>query len=323
MLEVRNISFGYDEDLVIKAIDFRATKGQNISIIGESGCGKSTLLKLIYGLYNLTEGAVIFNDQPILGPDYNLVPGAPNVKYLSQDFDLMPFITVAENIGKYLSNFDLNKKAQRIWELLEMIEMEDFAHTQARFLSGGQQQRVALARVLANEPDLLLLDEPFSQIDGFRKNSFRRNLFSYLKKKQVTCIVATHDSIDSLSYADQVLVMRKGRVLVKENPIKLYQNPQNRYVASLFGEINEIPVEKLISSEDKKQSVLVYPHELERNDDSEFKVIVKKSFFKGSTYLIQAHFDKKVVFFEHPISILENSEIGLSIIDDIVKLRMK
>lgn len=322
MLKVNNISFGYSENLVIDSINFKILPGQNFSVIGESGCGKSTLLKLIYGLYNLHSGSMHFNGEPVLGPDFNLVPGVPEIKYLSQDFDLMPYITVAENVGKFLSNLDLDKKRKRIHELLQMIEMESFANTPARFLSGGQQQRVALARVLALEPKLLLLDEPFSQIDGFRRNAFRRNLFSYLKRKEISCIVATHDSVDALSYADQVMVMKEGKILVKQNPIQLYENPPNKYVASLFGEVNEVWVKDLIPEENSEQKILLYPHELERNDNSEFKVTVKKSFFKGGIYLIQAYSNRNIIFFEHPSYISENEIVGLQAPLNVVYKRM-
>ena len=164
-----------------------------MAIIGESGCGKSTLLKLIYGLYDCDKGVLSWKSEPILGPKFHLIPGMPYMKYLAQDFDLMPFISVAENVGKYLSNFFPEEKQARIAELLEIVEMTNYANTKAKFLSGGQMQRVALAKVLALEPEVLLLDEPFSHIDNFRKNSLRRKLFAYLKQKNITCIVATHD----------------------------------------------------------------------------------------------------------------------------------
>jgi ABC-type nitrate/sulfonate/bicarbonate transport system ATPase subunit len=156
MLQVENITFSYDKNKVIKNIDFSVSKGQNIAIIGESGCGKSTLLKLIYGLYDLDEGQIFWNENEVLGPKFHLVPGMHFMKYLAQDFDLMPFITVAENVGKYLSNIYPEKKQSRINELLEIVEMTEYSNVKAKFLSGGQQQRVALAKVLALEPEVLL-----------------------------------------------------------------------------------------------------------------------------------------------------------------------
>ena len=222
MLEIKNISFTYIENPVIQDVSFKIAKGQNVAVIGESGCGKSTLLKLLYGLYNLDNGEILYNDIPILGPKFNLIPGEDYIKYLAQDFDLMPYITVEENIGKFLSNIYKDKKKARVQELLEMVEMTEFAKVKAKYLSGGQQQRVALARVLALEPEILLLDEPFSQIDSFRKNSLRRNLFNYFKKKEITCIIATHDSTEALSFSDETIVLQNGKLIAKGSSRELY-----------------------------------------------------------------------------------------------------
>jgi ABC-type sulfate/molybdate transport systems ATPase subunit len=313
MLQVQNITFGYNKKPVLKNINFTIEKGQNIAVIGESGCGKSTLLKLIYGLYDLDEGAIVWGDKKVLGPKYNLVPGTPFVKYLAQDFDLMPYITVAENVGKFLSNgFNCMKKL-RVEQLLEMVEMTEFANVQAKYLSGGQQQRVALARVLALEPEILLLDEPFSHIDNFRKNALRRNLFAYLKTKEITCIIATHDSTDALSYADETIVLQNGMMIDKANSFSLYNNPINKYVASLFGEVNELKLSQLVPVDGEDEMVLLYPHQLKVVDNGMLLAVVKQSFFKGSHYLIKAVFDRKVIFFEHETPLEINQEVSLMI----------
>ena len=136
MLIVIDLSFSYNDTFILKSISFNLTTGKNLALIGESGCGKSTLLKLIYGLYDLDEGQIFWNDNEVLGPKYHLIPGMPFMKYLAQDFDLMPFITVAENVGKHLSNFYTEAKKARIAELLEIVEMTDYADVKAKFLSG-------------------------------------------------------------------------------------------------------------------------------------------------------------------------------------------
>ena len=203
----------------LKDVNFTINQGDAVGIIGKNGAGKSTLLKVIYGLYDCDEGNISWKSEPVLGPKFHLVPGMPFMKYLAQDFDLMPFITVGENVGKFLSNFYPKEKQDRIDELLNLVEMAEFKHVKAKFLSGGQMQRVALARVLAQEPEVLLLDEPFSHIDNFRKNKLRRKIFQYLKEKQITTIIATHDSTDVLSFADEVLVMKNGipqRIIIKD-----------------------------------------------------------------------------------------------------------
>ena len=313
MLQVQNISFGYTENPVIKNINFTVEKGQNIAVIGESGCGKSTLLKLIYGLYDLDEGTIFWNEKAVLGPKFNLVPGMSFAKYLSQDFDLMPYTTVAENVGKFLSNGFKCMKKLRVEELLEMVEMSEFANVQARFLSGGQQQRVALARVLALEPEILLLDEPFSHIDNFRKNALRRNLFAYLKAKGITCFVATHDSTDALSYADETIVLHGGSMIEKGPSAEIYNYPINKYTASLFGEVNELKLSQLVPVDGEDEIVLLYPHQLKVVDNGVLKAVVKQSYFKGGHYLIKAAFQRRAIFFEHDTPLELNQEVSLMI----------
>ncbi|MDP5001725.1 MAG: ABC transporter ATP-binding protein [Flavobacterium sp.] len=305
MLVATNISFSYLEENTLQNISFSIKKGTNLAIIGESGCGKSTLLKLIYGLYDLDEGQIFWNNTEVLGPKFYLIPGMPFMKYLAQDFDLMPFITVAENVGKYLSNFFPDAKQARISELLEIVEMKEYANVKAKFLSGGQMQRVALARVLALEPEVLLLDEPFSHIDNFRKNSLRRKLFAYLNEKNITCIVATHDSTDVLAFADEVAIMRDGKIIESGVPKFIYDNPKDKYVASLFGDVNEIEIDGELK--------FVYPHQLKVTLNSNFKVEVVKSYFRGSYYLIEVKYGNQILFFEND-ELLENGEaVGLKI----------
>ena len=312
MLEIKNISFTYTETPVIEEVSFTIGKGQNTAIIGESGCGKSTLLKLIYGLYDLNSGSITYNEKPILGPKYNLVPGEDYIKYLAQDFDLMPYISVEENVGKFLSNMFPEEKKLRVQELLDMVEMTAFAKVKAKFLSGGQQQRVALARVLALEPEILLLDEPFSQIDSFRKNSLRRNLFRYLKDKGVTCIIATHDSTDALSFSDETIVVQNGKVVAKGDSKTLYENPTTKYIASLFGEVNELRLTQVIDVEpEEDQLLLLYPHQLKVVENGMMQVVVKQCYFKGSHYLIKAAFERRAIFFEHDTELAVNQEVHL------------
>lgn len=313
MLTVKNISFTYIENPVIRNISFEIAKGQNVAVIGESGCGKSTLLKLIYGLYDLDNGEIGYYDERILGPKHNLIPGEDYIKYLAQDFDLMPYTTVEENVGKFLSNIYKDKKKARVQELLEMVEMTEFAKIKAKYLSGGQQQRVALARVLALEPEILLLDEPFSQIDSFRKNSLRRNLFNYFKKKQITCIIATHDSTEALSFSEETIVLQNGKLMAKGSSRELYENPPSYYVASLFGEVNELKQSHFTDLDGTDESLLLYPHQLKVVEEGKMKAIVKQCYFKGSHYLVKAAFERKAIFFEHTSELELNQEVNLSI----------
>ena len=303
MLHVSIPSFSYEEEIILQNLTFTLNEGQQLAIIGESGCGKSTLLKLIYGLYDCDEGHLSWKSEPILGPKFHLVPGMPFMKYLAQDFDLMPFITVGENVGKFLSNFYPNKKQNRIDDLLNLVEMSEFKHVKAKFLSGGQMQRVALARVLAQEPEVLLLDEPFSHIDNFRKNKLRRKIFQYLKEKQITTIVASHDINDVLSFSDEVIVLKDTTILEKAPPFELYIHPKFNYTAALFGEINEIEINGKIQ--------LLYPNQLQIVEKSNIQVEVVASYFKGKYYLIEAKLNNQMVFFESEKELLEKSSVYL------------
>ncbi len=315
MLELDSIFFTYIDNPVIKNVSFSVSKGNNVAIIGESGSGKSTLLKLIYGLYDLNQGEIRYNDKLILGPKYNLIPGEDCVKYLAQDFDLMPYISVEENVGKFLSNIYKDIKKARVAELLELVEMTEFAKVKAKNLSGGQQQRVALARVLALEPEILLLDEPFSQIDSFRKNKLRRNIFSYLKEKQISCIVATHDSIEALSFSDETIVIKNGKIVVKDTPKKLFTDPLNSYVASLFGEVNQIPTSWLYPLNSNAETLLIYPHQLRIVENSKLAVTVRHSYFKGSHYLIESVFKNETVFFDATSDLQIGKKVCLNLLD--------
>jgi len=313
MLAIKNISFGYTENTILHNVSFNVNAGQNIAVIGESGCGKSTLLKVIYGLYDLDSGEITYKGQPVTGPKYNLVPGMPYMKYLAQDFDLMPYTTAAENVGAFLTNTNPEEKKRRTRELLEIVEMQGFAHVKTKFLSGGQQQRIALAKVLALEPQVLLLDEPFSHIDNFRKNALRRNLFAYLKAKGITVIIATHDSTDALSFADETIVLRSGKIIDKAPSKNIYYNPADKYTASLFGEVNEIKLELLTLTQKPDELVLIYPHQLVVAPAGPLQVVVKQCYFKGNRYLVKAALDKQVIFFEHQKELPVNAEVTLTV----------
>ena len=308
MLEVKNISFGYTSTEVLHNISFTANKGNYIAIVGESGCGKSTLLEIIYGLLHIEKGAVYWDKTKLLGPNFYLIPGEDFMKYLPQDFDLMPFITVEENVGKNLSALDPLKQ-KRIDELLEVVDMTNFAKTKVKNLSGGQKQRVAIAKVLAKEPEVLLLDEPFSHIDNFRKNKLRRKLFRHLKSKNILCIVATHDTTDALSFADEILVIKKGKVVAKNTPEKIYNHPKNSYVASFFNDINEIPIKLVDTKINTNKTILAYPNQIRLVKESKLKAIVIASYFKGSHYLIEADFKGIPIVFEHCLSLQKNKAV--------------
>ena len=157
-----------------------------------------------------------------------------------------------------------------------------------------------MAKALANEPEILLLDEPFSNIDVFRKNKLQRKIFNYLKENKISCITATHDSDEALAFSDQILMLKNGRVEMAGTPEFIYKNVSTEYQAGFFGDANLLP-KNLISNENSSEEMIVFPHQLEISEEkSKLKVRVKNIYFKGNYYLIEANFREKTLFFNNP-----------------------
>ena len=311
MLKVEIDSFSYADQPVLKDISFSLKPGEHLSILGESGCGKSTLLHLVYGLLQLEKGKISYKGEKLLGPTNTLIPGEPFMKLVAQEFNIMPFSTVRENLGSHLATLDGKRDRERIDQLLETVELEAFKNTLVKNLSGGQKQRVALAKALAKDPEILLLDEPFSNIDAFRKNNLSRKIFGYLKSKNISCITATHDSDEALAFSDQIIILKNGRIEMQGKPEFVYQNVSTPYQAGFFGEVNTLP-KNLFNPEKSSEIIMVFPDQLKiSKEKTKLEVEVKNSYFKGKYYLIECIYDENVVFFEHSKKIKENTFVWL------------
>lgn len=305
MLEVQDICFSYGNTPIIQDIRFEVAQGSILGVMGESGCGKSTLLQLIYGNLDCDSGQIFWKETKITGPKHNLVPGMPFMKYLSQHFDLMPYTSVAENVGTFLSNFYPEQKKARIDELLALVDMSEFAKTKVKLLSGGQMQRVALAKSLAVLPEVLLLDEPFSHIDHFRRNELRRSLFEFTKKNNITCIVATHDREDVLPYADTIMIMRYGKLIQHQKPQQFLDTPTDFYCSALFGDCSWFENEL-------GERQITFPHHWHISERG-IKVNVLKCLFYGNYYLCEVT-DTQNIFWIQSINYLNaGAELSISL----------
>ena len=292
MLSVQIHSFSYTENEILKNILFTLGHGKHLAVLGESGCGKSTLLHIIYGLLHLERGEVYWENKRLLGPKHRLIPGEPFIKLVAQELNVMPYISVTENIATHLTRFHKKADDKRVKELLDIVGLTAFKDTKVKNLSGGQKQRVALAKALANEPKLLLLDEPFSSIDIFRKNKLRRHLFEYLKQKNISCITATHDSEEALSFSDQIILLKEGSVEASGTPYEIYNAITSKYQGQFFGEITSIKVEGKIK--------LFLPHQLEASSNAtKLLITVVSYYFKGTHYLIKGKYLGDDVYFNH------------------------
>lgn len=323
MLEVDNLSFSYGSHSVLEDLSFRVSPGEYLAVMGESGCGKSTLLKLLYGALPFEGGRIRWKQHAIKGPEYQLVPGGEFIKYLAQDFDLMPHATVAENLHKFLSAAEPEETNARIAELLSTMDLEQYRDVKVNLLSGGEQQRVALARVLARRPEVLLLDEPFSHIDHFRRNKLRRNLFGFLKREKISCICASHDYHDVLPFADRVMVLRDRDILDLRPTAELFEKPRKLYTAELLGEANLVPIEVLKSYASTTRNIIVYSHEFRLSRKSGMPVTVKQTYYFGSHYRIYGIMESgKGVYFDTDSPIEKGKKIYLNVSLETINKRM-
>lgn len=309
MLDVSIGSFRYPntEKHVLTDIAFQLKEGEHLAVLGESGGGKSTLLHVLYGLFDLKDGAIYFNNNPLFGPSHNLIPGHSFMKLVSQEFNLMPYTTVAENIADPLTRLDREKDNARVDELLQVVGLEHFRNRKVRTLSGGQKQRVALAKALAQLPKVLLLDEPFSSIDTFKKNGLRRTLFSYLKTHRIACIAATHDSEEALAFADKLMLLKEGKGCNYGSPEDIFSKAATPFEAGFFGEVTVLPKHVFLTSEKSTKTVFL-AHELTLSKEkTAVGIVVKNSYFKGRNYLIHCHWNQQEVFFEHHEALAKGS----------------
>jgi iron(III) transport system ATP-binding protein len=226
MLQLRNIHKSYADKVVLDGIDMDIRDGEIVSILGPSGCGKTTLLNIILGLTPCDAGRIIFNDKdvtevPMEDRKFNIV---------FQDYGLFPNLDAYDNITYGLKNRPgLSSKAE-VDELIELLDLKDHLHKKIDQLSGGQKQRVALARTLVMKPEVLLLDEPLSALDGVIKESIKERIRTIARKYQLTTIIVTHDPEEALTLSDRVLIINDGRISQYGRPNEIIMTPQNEFV---------------------------------------------------------------------------------------------
>ncbi|MGY2132140.1 ABC transporter ATP-binding protein [Hymenobacter sp. HD11105] len=233
MLTVSGICLQENDAYVLKDISFTQQKLQKIALAGETGAGKSTLLQTIAGLVQPTAGEVHFEGRRVKGPAEQLMPGNPGISYLSQQYELPQFLRV-EQVLKYANKLS-EAEAQQLFNVCRIGHLGTHRTDQ---LSGGERQRIALTKLLLASPKLLLLDEPFSNLDMVHKNILKAVIQDIGDKLEITCILISHDPLDTLSWADEIVVMRGGQIVQKGIPLQIYKQPANEYVAGLFGGYN-------------------------------------------------------------------------------------
>jgi iron(III) transport system ATP-binding protein len=238
VLSMDGISKNYGPEKAVEELSLSVNDGELLTLLGPSGCGKTTTLRMIAGLEEPTSGTITIADETVTADADGAFrkPEERDVGIVFQDYALFPHLTVAENIAFGLDELDDEETDARVAELLELVDLEAHETKMPGQLSGGQQQRVALARSLAPEPDVLLLDEPFSNLDVRLRVEMREEVRRILKRAGVTAISVTHDQEEALSISDRVAIMNDGAIAQVGNPGEVFENPESRFVASFLGQ---------------------------------------------------------------------------------------
>lgn len=239
LLEVKNIkkTFNKEKVVALNNVSFSLSKGKILAVVGESGSGKTTLIRLVTGLETLDFGTISIKDQIVSSATIFIKPQLRNVGMVFQDYALFPHFNVFDNVGYGISKLSAKVKKDRIKEVLSLVGLSNKENSYPHQLSGGQQQRVALARALAPSPELLILDEPFSNLDVVLRNQLRKDILIILKQTNTTAIFVTHDIKDALEVSDQIIVLKNGVALQQGTTKEVCQNPKDGYVKLLFENI--------------------------------------------------------------------------------------
>jgi iron(III) transport system ATP-binding protein len=339
-LEVNNLSKRYNGKCIINALSFELQNGNIGCLLGESGCGKTTLLRCIAGFETIQAGSIFIDGSPVSSSSHLTPPENRRLGMVFQDYALFPHLTVRKNITFGLESLPKKKRIHRVMEMLDLVGLTNDAEKYPHELSGGQQQRVALARALAPNPDLILLDEPFSNLDVSLRERLSVDVRKILKELGISSLLVTHNQHEAFAMADMIGVMKEGQLEQWDTAYNLYHRPKSQFVADFVGE-GALVLGK-VKSENEVQThigtlkgrfsypckngcpanVLIRPEDIIHDDDSPFKAEILRKNFRGANilYTLRLQNDEKIlalVSSHHDHSI--GQEIGIKPqVDEIV-----
>ncbi|CAH1595740.1 ABC transporter ATP-binding protein [Vibrio jasicida] len=311
-LSIKNLTCQYDDQTVLESLSLEVEQGQIVCLLGASGCGKTTLLKAIAGLLPLSSGQMSLNCLTIDDGKNWLPPEQRNIGMIFQDYALFPHLTVAENIAFGLKNETAQQKLIKVEEMLSLVHLKGYGDRYPHQLSGGQQQRVAIARSLAYKPDLLLLDEPFSNIDTQVRHELIREIRKIFKEQGVTAIFVTHSREEAFAFADKMAVMNHGVIEQYGTASELYYQPSSKFVADFLGGGSYLVAKRISDNEyqthlgvveanaqqeiqvDDECALLLRPQHVQITADEESAIKVLEQHFMGDhcRYVIDVNGDR-------------------------------
>ena len=238
MLDFLNIHFEYNNRIILNDFSMRLQVGEVVSLLGPSGCGKTTLLKLASGIEKIQKGEIKLNNQTISSRDTHLSPDKRGIGYVFQDCALFPHLTISQNIFFGMDKKEKQLQTKKIQQLMDEVNLSNFSDKYPHELSGGQQQQVALIRAMASDPQIILLDEPYSNLDSRLKEKIRDQMLHILRENNISALLVTHDPEEAMFMSDKIGVLNNGFIEQFGSPIDLYLRPKSAFIAEFFGEIN-------------------------------------------------------------------------------------
>ncbi|MBV1872204.1 MAG: ABC transporter ATP-binding protein [Gammaproteobacteria bacterium] len=323
---LERVECGYEQETVIKNFSLSLSQGEIGSLLGPSGCGKTTLLRSIAGFSSLQQGRITLKGEEISTPNKTVRPELRHIGMIFQDYALFPHLSILENVCFGLKGSKTDKRNKAL-DFLERVHLDQLASRHPHELSGGQQQRVAIARALAPEPDILLMDEPFSNLDTDLRKRLSTEVRELLKQNATTAILVTHDQQEAFAMADKVAVINDGELKQWDSPFNLYHNPSSRFVSTFVGDgqfisgtaISEQKIETEAGTmksqanthweKGDKLDVLIRPGDISPDPHSQCKAEIVSKIFAGATILYSIKLSKGQLLDAHFPSNL-NFDIG-------------
>lgn len=293
ILSCKNVCKAYGNVEVLREISLHVNKGEIVTLLGPSGCGKSTLLRVISGLESCEKGQIIINQVEVAGGKKELPPQKRSVAFVFQDYALLPHMSVKDNILFGLKGVPTSLQKERLNEVSTLLGMEMLLKRYPHELSGGQQQRVSLARALAGHPDIILFDEPFSNLDTALKENLRGELKGLIKRLGIGAIFVTHDQKEALGMSDRVALMRGGKIEQCDAPRGIYEAPVSKYAASFMGQVSFLSAATLgLKQNDEALTLGIRPEHCSWCErEGELEAVVEEVTYCGDSQLIKVRLE--------------------------------